>query len=109
VSVSSDAPPIPAGRGPFLPLLLVALAVVGWTVFQTTELVREHRSLEETHASQTTALEQAEKVRTAADSLARKTQTLADGGNASAQLIIGNLRQRGISINPSAKPLMPPP
>jgi hypothetical protein len=96
--------PEPADRyNPFVPLLLVIVAALGWYGFQTVALIRDYRGLEETRAAQALPIEQAEKVRAATEALAAKTQKLADGGNASAQLIIANLKQRGITINLSAK------
>src|ERR1700731_4371525 len=91
-----------AGQSPFLPLLLVILAFLGFTAFQTTQLAGERSALNQAHAQQTAVLEQARKIRAATDSLASKTQKLSDAGNASAQFVTLQLKQRGISIHPNA-------
>jgi len=98
-----------AGHSPFVPLLLGLLVLLLWTAFQTVELLGERSALHDAHAAQDAPLEQAHKIRTAADSLASKTQTLADSGNPDARIVITNLKQRGITVNPTAKTLAPPP
>ena len=96
------------GRAPFLPLLLFMVAFLGWTIFQTTELIRERSSLAQTRSLQTAPLAQAQKIRVATDSMASKTQKLADAGNPNAQLVISQLKQRGITVNPNASTPPPP-
>lgn len=104
-----NAQPEPAAGGTlFVPLLLVIVAALGWYGFQTFALLRDYRGLEQTRAAQAVPIEQAEKLRAATDTLAAKTQKLAEGGNASAQLLINNLKQRGITINPTAKSSVAP-
>jgi hypothetical protein len=100
--------PVPDRYNAFVPLLLVIVAALGWYGFQTMALIRDYRGLEETRAAQAVPIEQAEKLRAATDTLATKTQKLADGGNTNAQLIIANLKQRGITINTSAKTAVAP-
>jgi hypothetical protein len=97
-----------ASPSPFVPLLLIMFAVLAWMGVQTIELARERRLLDEAYAAQARGLEEAHKLRAAADSLAGKTLKPADGGNADAQLVVANLRRRGITINPSV-PSPPPP
>lgn len=101
--------PATSVRDAFLPLLLGLLAVLIWTAFQTAVLLAERRSAAEARASQQVALEQAKRIRDAADSLAAKTQSLADSGDAAAQLMISNLRQRGITFNKYAPTASAPP
>lgn len=103
-----DYTPSSSARSPFLPVLLGLLAFLAWTLFQTVQLVSERSALNQTHARQVQALDQAEKARAAMDSLASKTQKLADSGNSSAQQIIAELKQRGITINPNAATPVPP-
>ena len=93
---------------PFVPLLLVGCAVLGWMGFQTEQLMSEHSNLDKVRASQAQPLEQSRKVREALDSVAANTQRLADSGNASAKLVVDELKKRGITINPNA-PSTPPP
>ena len=98
-----------ATHSPFLPLLLGLLAFLGWTIFQTSQLLSERSTLNQAHSAQNSVLDQAEKVRAATDSLASKTQKLADSGNASAQQVVAQLKQSGITINPNATTQAPPP
>jgi hypothetical protein len=93
---------------PFLPILLGLAAFLIWTIFQTTQLVGQRSSLSKTHEAQAALLEQSQKVRAANDSLAGKTQRLADAGNATAQFVTAQLKQRGITINPNAATQSPP-
>jgi F0F1-type ATP synthase membrane subunit b/b' len=106
--VSGLPEPVSDRYNAFVPVLLVIVAALGWYGFQTVALIRDYRGLEETRAAQVTPVEQAEKLRAATDALAAKTQKLADGGNANAQLIVANLKQRGIVINPAAKSAVAP-
>ncbi|MGH8317798.1 MAG: hypothetical protein ACREUL_07445 [Steroidobacteraceae bacterium] len=93
----------------FLPLLLLGLAVLGWTAFQTVELVREHQGLSSVHAAQRRAVDQSQKLRASLSTMAADTQRLADGGDAGAKLIVERLRQQGITINPNAPNSDDPP
>jgi hypothetical protein len=95
-------------RRPFLPLLLLAIAFVGWSAMQTTQLLGDHRALRDAAAQQVEPLAAAQKIRVAADSLAAKTQALADKGNADARAVVARLKERGVTINPNAKPIAPP-
>lgn len=93
-----------AARSAFVPVLLLALAVVGWSGFQLAQLVIERSSLDATIAGQEPQLEQSKKVRAALDSLATRTARLARDGNANATLIVEELRKRGVTINPETPP-----
>jgi hypothetical protein len=106
--LTPEEPSSPSVRSPFLPLLLLVIAFLGWTILQTTELFREHFALNATRVQQAAPLAQAQKIRAATDSLASKTEKLAEGGNASAQIVIAQLKQRGITINPNASTPTPP-
>lgn len=85
-------------RSPFLPAMLLAIAVAGWSIFQTTQLVVERNKLRSAIEGQGTQMEQSVKVRAALESLATRTARLARGGNANATLIIEELRRRNITI-----------
>ncbi|MCP5248783.1 MAG: hypothetical protein H6942_09680 [Candidatus Accumulibacter sp.] len=89
---------------PFLPLLLAVLAVFLWTGFQCYQLFGERQALLTAHANQQRLLDESAKLRGSLDTLARETATLADQGNASARLIVDELRKRGVTINPNAAP-----
>jgi hypothetical protein len=96
-------------RGPFVPLLLLLLGFLSWTAVQTAQLLGDRSALDIATTQQATALETAQKIRAAADSLASKTQALANSGNPNAQAIVGELKRRGVTINPSATAAAPPP
>jgi hypothetical protein len=93
-------PPMPTrGKSPFVPAMLVALALTAWFGFQTYQLVRERRQVAQLRAGQDGPVEAAAKVRAALDSVATATALLADRGNANARVIVEELRRRGITIN----------
>ncbi|MCK6370074.1 MAG: hypothetical protein L6Q83_01910 [Gammaproteobacteria bacterium] len=102
----SAATASPGGRAPsvFVPLLLLALAVAGWSVFQTTQLVRERANIAAAIDQQATQVEQSQKLRTRLESLATRTALLARDGNANATLMVEELRRRGITIDPDRSP-----
>jgi hypothetical protein len=87
-------------RSPFIPFLILALAVTGWAAFQMTQLLRERDSLETARSNQERPMENSKKLRDQLDGLARETQLLANKGNAGARLIVDELKKRGITINP---------
>jgi hypothetical protein len=91
-----------SGRGPFPPLLLLAVALVGWFAFQTLQLINERQQLEALRVSQEPQVEAAGKVRASLDTVAVATARLSDAGNANARLLVDELRRRGIVINPAA-------
>jgi|PlaIllAssembly_1097288.scaffolds.fasta_scaffold3796124_1 hypothetical protein len=91
--------------GLFLPVLLLAVALVGWFAFQTAQLLHERSLLKQLRTNQETQVQQSVKVRSALDGLARDTAQLAEQGNANAKLLVDELRKRNITINPSAAPM----
>jgi hypothetical protein len=86
----------------FFPSLLLTIAVLAWSLFQTTQLVIERGNLKAAIETQNTQMEQSAKVRTAFESLSTRMVKLARSGNANATLIVEELRRRGITINPDA-------
>jgi hypothetical protein len=92
------------GYSPFLPLLLLVIAVAAWPVFQCYQLINEKQGLATVYANQARQFEEAGKLRASLDSLARETAILADKGNPGAKLIVGELAKRGVTINPNAAP-----
>ncbi len=94
----APAPP----RGPFLPLLLASTALLGWMGFQTWQLFTDRQALLAAHANQQQTVENAGKLRGSLDVLAADTQRLADAGNASARLLVEELKKRGVTINAAA-------
>ena len=91
-------------RGPFLPLLLLVIAVATWFGYQGFALWNERNALALSHSAQERALESARKFRLTLDSLARETALLADRGNANARLIVDELKRRGVTIDPTSPP-----
>lgn len=100
---SRRSPAAAAPAGPFLPLLLLLLAVAGWLGLQTWILVEERGRLRTSHAAQQTTVDNATKLRTALDTLAADTQRLADAGNPNARLLVEELRKRGVTINAAGR------
>jgi hypothetical protein len=88
----------------FIPQLLFASGLLIWSGFQTIVLLQESRQLTAAKANQESTVQQATKVRAQLDSIAAKTQVLADKGNNGAKTIVDELKKRGITINPNAKP-----
>jgi hypothetical protein len=89
---------------PFLPILLLALALVLWFGFQTVILVRESAALATARDNQEAQIQAATKIRQALDAVARDTAKLAGKGNPNARLVVDELRKRGVTINPDAPP-----
>lgn len=89
---------------PFVPLLILAVAILVWSGFQTVMLAREAVTLSATRENQDTQIRNAQKLRDALDAVARDTARLAGKGNPNARLIVDELRKRGVTINPDAPP-----
>jgi hypothetical protein len=88
----------------FVPLLLMGLALLGWSVFQTVALEKAHRQLNGLLALQQPQVARAQHLRDSLSQLASDTQSLADQGDAGAALIVNELKKRGITIHPNAAP-----
>jgi hypothetical protein len=93
---------------PFLPLLLLAAALVMWFGFQTYQLAGERQQLAQMHFGQEAQIEAAGKVRASLDTVAAATAKLAEGGNINARILVAELRKRGITINPAVPPAAAP-
>jgi uncharacterized protein YoxC len=87
------------GRSYFIPLLLIAIALVIWTGFQTIQLFKERKYLSTVIADQAKTVDQSQKLRAQLDSIAKTTLQLAKQGNPNAKLIVEELRKRGVTIN----------
>lgn len=101
-SAASVAPAATRHHSAFLPVMLFGLAVLAVLVWQTWLLSTEREALLTAHAGQQQTVDNAGKLRGSLDTLAADTQRLADAGNANAALLVAELRQRGITINPQA-------
>ena len=90
-----------SGRGNthvFVPVLLVVIALVIMTGFQTIQLKRERDVLNERHTLQEEPLKESQSVREQLQSVATSTAELAKNGNDNA-LIIDQLGKAGITVN----------
>ena len=97
---SAESAPAPApARGPFVPLLLGALALLGSLAFQTVQLQADRMALQTAYANQQQTVDNAGKLRQALDLLAADTQRMADTGNANARVLVEELKKRGVTIN----------
>jgi hypothetical protein len=99
--------PRAAGRSPFVPMLIGALALAAWFAFQAVQLAGERQQLVALRAAQDAQVEAATKLRGSLDAMASATAKLADAGNVNAKLLVEELRKRGITINPDAPPAAP--
>jgi hypothetical protein len=97
----------PQTRGLFVPLFIVASALVIWFGFQTSQLVTERSNLKTLHQNQDAIYQNAQKMRGQLDAIAAGTQRLANAGNPNAGQIVNALRARGITINPNAASQQP--
>ena len=98
-----------ATRGPFVPMLLGGVALLGMLAFQSAQLLMDREALQATHASQQQTVDNAGKLRTSLDTLAADTQRMADAGNANARVLVEELKKRGVTINAAqATPPVPP-
>lgn len=99
---ASQSPPHPRrALEAFAPLTLICLAVLGWMSFQTWQLFNDRQALRAAHANLQTTVDNAAKLRGSLDALAADTQRLAEAGNASARVLVEELKKRGVTINPN--------
>jgi hypothetical protein len=94
-----------SARSVFWPLLIFGVATASWSGFQAYQLVQEHDALKKLHTNQEALVQNSIKLRAQLDGIAADTQRLADAGNANAQLIVNELRRRGVTINPDSPPV----
>lgn len=91
-------------RTVFAPLALLAVALVVWVGFQTSQLISERRGLRTLKEGQEAQVQTSQKLRASLDAIATGTLKLSEQGNPNARFIVDELRKRGITINatPSA-------
>ena len=94
-------------RSAFVPVLMCSLALAGWLGSQLFWQVQEREALQAGLVSQQQTVDNAGKLRASLDALAADTQRLADAGNASAGVLVAELRKRGITINAKATAATP--
>ncbi len=97
----------PRQHGGFSPMLLFGLALLVMLGWQTWLLASERDALDAAHAHQQQTVDNAGKLHTSLDTLAADAQRLADGGNASAALLVAELKKHGVAINPQQAPAAP--
>ncbi len=95
------------GHSPFVPVLLGAIALVGWLGFQGSQQWLEHRQLEALAQAVGPQEEAAKKMRDSLESVATATAKLANDGNPNARAIVEELRKRGVTINAPGTPKAP--
>lgn len=88
-----------SGRSVFVPILLVVLALLVMTGFQSFQLLRESELLKTRLELQTEPLQESKNVSQQFESVAKSTADLARKGNANAQRIVQELEKAGVKIN----------
>ena len=106
--MTTETPASVGARSPFIPVLLLAVALLGMLTFQTIQIYRDGDSLQELKVSQEQPLEEARRLRTQLDGVAADTARLSEQGNPNAQRVVDELRKRGVTINPNATVTKPP-
>jgi preprotein translocase subunit SecF len=86
--------------GVFLPILLLAAAMLMQGYYQRTLLLDQTEALAAQWEQQQSAMQEGQKLRKQLESIAGATASLAEQGNANAILIRNQLQSRGITIRP---------
>ncbi len=93
----------------YIPIMLVALALVIWFGFQLSKTLSARDGLIAVYTSQEQQVQTAQKIGTSLSALATGTKQLANKGNPNAAQIVKALAQRGINIaDPTATPAPTP-
>lgn len=87
--------------GSFVPILLGLLTLALWFGFQTTQLLKDRENLATLRNNQNTIHANAQKMRAQLDTIAAEVAKLAQAGNPHAANLVGALKARGITIDPS--------
>ena len=85
----------------YLPLFLLALAMVTNFGFQTSSLVNEADQIKTAISSQDATLEEGKKVRAQLAEIAKQALALANAGNENAAMLINAMGKKGINIKAS--------
>jgi hypothetical protein len=86
------------GRSGFVPLLLLALAMLLLVGSQTSQLLQQKTNLTDLRSGQDAPLDESRKVREQFESIAKGTARLASQGNENARALLKNLRALGIVV-----------
>ena len=99
----SDQPNQPAERSfsAYLPLFLLALAILTNFAFQTSNLVNEADQLEAAISKQEAAITDGQKVRGQLAEIAKQALALANQGNKNAATLIETMSKKGVNIKAS--------
>jgi hypothetical protein len=89
-------------RSPFIPLLLLASALVAMLGFQAYQLLDGRKNLQDLYSSQEEPYAEARRLRVQLDGIAGGTARLAEEGNANARRVVEELSKRGITVKPTA-------
>lgn len=89
---------------PYLPMFLLALALLTSIGFQTLTLANEASQLKTAIANQDKAVEEGQKMRENLQQLASRALALADSGNENAATLIDAMRKKGVNIQGSEDP-----
>jgi hypothetical protein len=84
----------------FVPVLLIALAVLVGLGFQSVQLAREWNQLRTAETELQPREQNAVKLRASLDAVATATAKLSTEGNSNARTVVDELRKRGVTINP---------
>jgi len=96
----SEPSTVLAGRTPYVPLLIVLVAIVVYFAAQTFELVRARGQLAQVRNGQTAALSAGAKIHAQFDALAGGTAVLAQQGDAEVKTIVAEFGRRGFNFRP---------
>lgn len=95
--------PAPRQYSSFVPQLLTGLALVAWLGLQGLQQVGERQQLASLDAAIAPQEQAAQKVRNSLEAIATATARLAGEGNANAQIVVDQLKKRGVTINTPAQ------
>jgi len=90
-------PDSPQGS-PFIPLLVVLVALVILDGAQMISGIRDRDSLNAALSGQETPFKESERMRQQLETLAGKTAALADKGDADAKLVVAEFAKRGVNM-----------
>ncbi|MCK9687943.1 hypothetical protein [Scleromatobacter humisilvae] len=99
----ATAQPAPRQYSSFLPQLLTGLTLVVWLGLQAFQQVGERQQLASLDAAIAPQEQGAQKVRNSLEAIATATAKLASEGNANAQIVVDQLKKRGVTINTPAQ------
>lgn len=95
-----QAPPVRAKRSIFLPLVLLAAAVVGMVLSDVYQGLQRRAALAERINSLESSVADANRVRRQFDTLTTGVAQLALAGNANARAVMAQLNKAGVNVEP---------